>query len=598
MSNTLEAKLKLDIAELVANQAKARQETKKWIDDLRSEGKRGAQAMDGIAQATRRAGEFAKAGQQLGRLQLGGVAMQAQDIAVQLQMGTKASIVLAQQGSQILSSFGAGGAVAGGVLALGGIFGTLADKAKDNFAAMKADAETFGDRMKASFTGSSAEITRFFADVRAEVKTAYSEIERLQSGWSGIGARVAALFGGPSVGQQETTANALAIQKANALAQIQQQVLLTSAQETRIAEMKAAGHEKAAEALQRQLALQQQIAQIEASQLDAAVKKQLIQDATKRTQLAGVTPVDAVAERKKKQKAEEQLAELKRSAQDVADELLPDDQRLNALKEKLQDLFLTAALRNPGTKVDTVQKMGELAGRATFAAPVNEYKQALDLQRQIAALQKSITDDATRAAERAKDKARQDQETARREADRATAANERRRSAVLDTQDEFNMLKARGTLRKGDDEKERRKSEIRRRREELMANNGLDYAEANELATRMQDMQDRADNGGRAGRIRGYTRGQYSTKAAQSRGFTGLAGANRGLSAYDRLQRGTSAYDALQRGTSAYDALQSRHQQNAAQSDQRGTRRDTFGGGVDKLIEELPPRIAEALVDH
>lgn len=49
----------------------------------------------------------------------GQAAMQAQDIAVQLQMGAKASTVIAQQGSQLLSLFGPGGMLVGGALAVG-----------------------------------------------------------------------------------------------------------------------------------------------------------------------------------------------------------------------------------------------------------------------------------------------------------------------------------------------------------------------------------------------------------------------------------------------------------------------------------------------
>ena len=45
---------------------------------------------------------------------------QVQDIAVQLQMGTNPFTVLAQQGSQVASIFGAGGALFGAVLAIGG----------------------------------------------------------------------------------------------------------------------------------------------------------------------------------------------------------------------------------------------------------------------------------------------------------------------------------------------------------------------------------------------------------------------------------------------------------------------------------------------
>ena len=52
------------------------------------------------------------------RLGIGMAAMQMQDIAVQMQMGTSASIIAAQQGSQMLSAFGAAGAIGGGGSAL------------------------------------------------------------------------------------------------------------------------------------------------------------------------------------------------------------------------------------------------------------------------------------------------------------------------------------------------------------------------------------------------------------------------------------------------------------------------------------------------
>lgn len=48
---------------------------------------------------------------------------QIQDIAVQLQMGTSPFIVLAQQGSQVASIFGAGGAVVGAFIAIAGAVG-------------------------------------------------------------------------------------------------------------------------------------------------------------------------------------------------------------------------------------------------------------------------------------------------------------------------------------------------------------------------------------------------------------------------------------------------------------------------------------------
>lgn len=59
------------------------------------------------------------AGRGRGSYIAGAVAMQAQDVAVQLQSGARAATVIAQQGSQIASFFGPTGAIVGGVIAIG-----------------------------------------------------------------------------------------------------------------------------------------------------------------------------------------------------------------------------------------------------------------------------------------------------------------------------------------------------------------------------------------------------------------------------------------------------------------------------------------------
>jgi hypothetical protein len=69
---------------------------------------------------------------------LGQVSMQAQDVAVQLQGGARATTVIAQQGSQLLSIFGPGGAMLGGVLAIGaGIYGWVTGENAATEAALK-----------------------------------------------------------------------------------------------------------------------------------------------------------------------------------------------------------------------------------------------------------------------------------------------------------------------------------------------------------------------------------------------------------------------------------------------------------------------------
>lgn len=62
---------------------------------------------------------------------LGAVSLQAQDVAVQLQNGAKWSTVIAQQGSQIASIFGPGGAILGGALAIGAAIYTWVTGSKE-----------------------------------------------------------------------------------------------------------------------------------------------------------------------------------------------------------------------------------------------------------------------------------------------------------------------------------------------------------------------------------------------------------------------------------------------------------------------------------
>lgn len=54
------------------------------------------------------------------RASMQNIGYQVQDVAVQMQMGTNAFVILSQQGSQIASIFGPGGAAMGAILAIGG----------------------------------------------------------------------------------------------------------------------------------------------------------------------------------------------------------------------------------------------------------------------------------------------------------------------------------------------------------------------------------------------------------------------------------------------------------------------------------------------
>ncbi|QYW02874.1 coil containing protein [Vibrio phage BUCT006] len=78
---------------------------------------------------------------------------QLQDVAVQAQAGTDAFIILGQQGSQFVSSFGPGGAVIGAVIAVGaalaGVLATSSDTAKKSIDDLIESADELGEKQKA-----------------------------------------------------------------------------------------------------------------------------------------------------------------------------------------------------------------------------------------------------------------------------------------------------------------------------------------------------------------------------------------------------------------------------------------------------------------
>ena len=78
---------------------------------------------------------------------------QLQDIAVQAQSGTDAFIILGQQGPQLASIFGSGGAIFGAVIAFGALIGGLLvsqfNNASEAFEALEEDMQSLGDKFDA-----------------------------------------------------------------------------------------------------------------------------------------------------------------------------------------------------------------------------------------------------------------------------------------------------------------------------------------------------------------------------------------------------------------------------------------------------------------
>jgi len=141
------AALKAEQAAKKAADAVIREEKRKTVEAEKESARRVKAAERAVAQeqqavAKAMSGRSQKAGQ---------VGLQVQDIAVQAQMGTAATTILAQQGSQILGAFGPQGAILGGILAIGaaayGVFNKMAVDAAVAGEAM----EDMSDKLKEAF---------------------------------------------------------------------------------------------------------------------------------------------------------------------------------------------------------------------------------------------------------------------------------------------------------------------------------------------------------------------------------------------------------------------------------------------------------------
>jgi hypothetical protein len=236
-------------------------------------------AVASLPEKMNRAGaQVNKAGNSFTR-NLGGAAMQFQDIAVQLQSGTKASIVFAQQGSQLLSAFGAGGAIAGGVIAIGGAFYTMGEDARKAFDDAKISAAAFDAELKLISAGTIPEMLAGMSKLDERVQGWTSELGNLNGAFS-FGANIADVFGGPSVEERMSLAgeqlNALGTKRVELL----NQILSLSDQEASIAKLRAAGEKELADEKERELKLAREIAKINTLAIPRFARDQLTANAT------------------------------------------------------------------------------------------------------------------------------------------------------------------------------------------------------------------------------------------------------------------------------------------------------------------------------
>jgi hypothetical protein len=498
---------------------------------------------------------------------LGNMSMQLQDIAVQLQSGTRASIVFAQQGSQMLSAFGPAGAVAGAVAAIGGAMWMAKEQGREAFEALNKDIKDFDSSLARLLSGSVTDLVTGLEKVEKQLQQlkqqkAQDSVTALGSvipdGWmqkaAGLGLPVYSTESNPEQRRLEETA-------LENKQKILDQIVATSQQEVRLMELRAVGRDRDADLMERSIRLKRVLAEIDAGPYE--VRDRLKADAAL---------LSAAEEKRTLLEAQKQLEE---QGQQFAFEQLATADQINTVQQRLNDLLI---------EEDGLRAKGQLDALAV----VGIEQRRLALQSQLNQLRSRFNDEAERAAGIAK-----------READEAARGNEQRRNAVMNTAQEFKLLEARATGRKRAIEDVEREIGIEQRRDRLMKENGLNKTEATALATKMQNMEEQANNGGRSPRIRGV---QAEHRMSGLSSFYDL---NRGPGALEKLQGRESAFDKLQRTPSAFDQLQAKGTQDrlGAQNQRNAveptpTKPASLEDALQKVLTILPKNLAEALLGH
>lgn len=320
---------------------------------------------------------------------IGQASLQLQDVAVQLQGGAKATTVIAQQVPQLLGAFGAGGAIVGGLVAVGaGLYG-MAEAAQEAFTTAK----TASDGFKASLTrllisASPLELSDQFNVFKKTVEDTQAALDK--------GVTFGQVFSqfdprSASIDEQLTQQKRTQADALQGMASIEARLIQLGQQNLDITSLRANGKAAEADELQRQIELAAKLFQIQQSQFSAETKAALTNQAIAASSAAAraASTAQAFAETQKLIDAQNKLEDLKRTAA-LESASIYDREKL--LKQEI-----------------TAEEEKQAILRADFVpdqtAIVSSEEQLLRLKQDLQRTQTRIADEAWRAAE-AQDAAR------------------------------------------------------------------------------------------------------------------------------------------------------------------------------------------------
>lgn len=536
---------------------------------------------------------------------VGMAAMQMQDIAVQMQMGTRMSTIIAQQGSQLLSVFGPVGMILGGLVAVGGMFYSVQQKGIEALQALKKEGEGFDQSLRHLKAGGIMEMI----DGMEKMQTKADELNKDAASRTGTGmVEGMARFFSPlrfengktinSYDEKRDVAADLAAKNEQGRKDLMDQIVKTAAEELRIAQMRAGGRDAAADKLEREVALRRELAKLDAAPVEIRGK---LQDNARAKSAA------------EQQKADAEVAQQKQAEMD---KLAAAQAQLDAQKKEAAMDQMTLAQRIAMMSVDAQRALAEenrLKGAAKLDAQaiIDAESRRVSIQAQLLNSQRQLASEKAREAEAAKRAAEQAAEAAK----QAAAAAAQQRGTVMDTALEYKLLEAKASGRKREIEQIEYQQRVMDRARRLQDQNGLGKKEALALAIKMTDLEDRAN--GKRRRIRGVV--HTDTDPLGRHGLGGPSGPlwkskgplyqskplskNGGLQGFWNLQLGNTGRLGTgpsglmnQNAFSASPSLQATHQANAAAHNAPSGGNNTVDEFLNKLVARLPPALAASLL--
>lgn len=273
---------------------------------------------------------------------MGQMALQVQDIGVQLQGGQKLMTVVTQQGTQMLSVLGPGGMIAGGLLAVGGLVYSFGQKSKEAFeTATKATGDL---RVQTSRLVGSADLptmVKHMESLRDASKSLQDQRNELNHSYFGP---LKALMAGqmPGTKNAELTKNIQDIGRSQAQSQLYS--LELSDKELKIANLRAQGRTKEADEVERQLKLREKLAAIDALPFAPNAREQMKQNATLQSKAEAQAKVRGEVEKNKE------------AAQGLAAQMAAKEAQLSGRKREAKKIMENEALRQRGNQI--AQELG------------------------------------------------------------------------------------------------------------------------------------------------------------------------------------------------------------------------------------------------